>query len=194
MIEQLTPEWHQERAGKLTGSCFAAALGLSPYMSRQKLWRLLTGREQQQPGNAAMEYGVIHEPIAIDWYECETGNLVTQVGFVPHGDYLGASPDGLVGRDGAIEVKAPLAKAHESIPEHYMPQCVGVLHICKRQWLDFISWHPERQIVHRITAEKTASLWASWEAQLIEFYEQFVLADREPPRKRRSNARSGEVV
>jgi putative phage-type endonuclease len=185
-LKQGTPEWHAARAGKLTGSMFAAALGLSPYCSRQKLWRLLTGREQPDPENDAMRRGTECEPIAIDWYECETGNLVIPVGFVPHPhfDWCGVSPDGLSG-NGRIEVKCPVNGAHSGIPGHYLPQCVGVLHITGGEWLDFVSWHPEGSLIHRISAEETGRQWYEWEDMLSVFWNEYVLADREPPRKRR---------
>lgn len=188
MIEQRSPEWHKARSGRLTGSQFAAAIGVSPYCSRQRLYRILTGREAPAPTNPAMQYGIDHESIAIDRYECETGLIVKPSGFIEHGDYLGVSPDGLVANDGAIEVKCPASGlAHEGIPNHYLPQCVGVLHICQREWIDFVSWSPEKMNVVRITREDSAALWKAMEAELIEFYEKYILADVEPPRQRKKN-------
>lgn len=186
MIEQRSKAWHEQRAGRLTGSMFAAALGLSPYCSRQKAWRLLTGRQEQDAENAAMAHGTAMEPVAIAWYEEQTGNLVTPSGFVQHGEYLGVSPDGLVGGDGCIEVKAPIAAPHDHVPEHYLPQCLGVMHILKREWLDFISYHADGQQCFRLYAEETRDQWKVWEAELVDFYERYVLGDTEPPRKTRS--------
>lgn len=166
---------------------FGAALGVSKYCSRQKLWRILTGREKPEEENDAMRYGSLHEPDAINWYECERGVLVMPIGFVAHRDFdwCGVSPDGYVDW-GRVEVKCPASGTpHESIPEHYMPQCVGVLHITGGDWLDFISWSPDRVNVFRVEAEKTLDQWKEWEAQLVEFWEKYVLADVEPPRKQR---------
>lgn len=186
MIEQRSQAWHEQRAGRLTGSMFAAALGLSPYCSRQKAWRLLTGRQEPDAENAAMAHGTATEPIAIAWYEEQTGNLVTPSGFVQHGEYLGVSPDGLVGYDGCIEVKAPINGVHKCIPDHYMPQCLGVMHICVREWIDFVSYHADEQKRFRLYAKETRDQWQKWEAELIEFYEKYVLADTPPERKTRS--------
>lgn len=185
-LSQRTPEWHLLRAGKLTGSMFGAALGLSPYCSRQKLWRLLTGREQPEPENDAMRRGTEYEPVAIDWYETETGNLVTPVGFIPHPvfDWCGVSPDGFVGA-GRLEVKCPVNGSHPAIPDHYAPQCVGVVHITGGEWLDYVSWHMDGPRVYRITADETREQWAKWERELEAFWNDYVLADIQPPRKQR---------
>jgi putative phage-type endonuclease len=186
MIEQRSAQWHEQRAGKLTGSMFSAALGLNPYCSRQKLWRLLTGRQQPDAENAAMAHGTASEPIAIGLYEEQTGNIVRPAPFVQYKTWGGVSPDGLVSDAGCIEVKSPTQKIHDEIPSHYLPQCVGVLHVCKRDWIDFVSFFDGQIAVYRITAEETAQQWAEWEKELEDFYNSFILADVEPPRKTRS--------
>ena len=56
---------------------------------------------------------------------------------------LGHSPDGLVGDDGLLEIKAPRAKAHvlavspTSAP-HYMAQLQAGLLVSGRAWIDFV--------------------------------------------------------
>ena len=190
-MKQGSREWLLLRSGKLTGSCFAAALGLSPYKSRAALWRDLTGRGKPVEETPRMLRGTTLEPEARSWYECDRGILVQEVGFVPHPVHscLGVSPDGLTLDGGAIEIKVP-DSVHSEIPEHYKPQCVGVLHICGRDYIDFISYcftEPERTNVFRLTADETREQWKRWEAELVAFYNDYVLADVEPPRKRRSN-------
>jgi putative phage-type endonuclease len=185
-VRQGTQEWHQARAGKLTGSHFAAALGMSPYCTRQKLYRILTGREEPDAENAAMQWGTRNEPNAISWYENETGEIVEPVGFVPHSTFpwCGVSPDGYVGK-GRIEVKCPVSGiAHETIPVHYVPQCYGVLHITGGEWLDFISWTPNGANVFRVTAEESREQWQAWEARLAEFWSEYILKDVCPPRRK----------
>jgi hypothetical protein len=137
-----------------------------------------------------MRYGTLHEPDAISWYEAETGRIVCPVGFVahPHHDFLGVSPDGYADQLGRVEAKCPASRiAHHYIPEHYMPQCVGVVHITGGEWLDFISWSPDESKVHRITADETREKWKQWEAQLVAFWNDYVLADVQPPRKGKKN-------
>ena len=59
---------------------------------------------------------------------------------------LGYSPDGLVGDDGLIEIKAPRAKTHvrtilaDQVPAHYMPQLQAGLLVSGRKWIDFVSF------------------------------------------------------
>jgi hypothetical protein len=63
------------------------------------------------------------------------------------GTVLGYSPDGLVGSDGLIEIKAPRAKTHintiikGSGPVQYMAQIQAGLLVSGRDWCDFVSYH-----------------------------------------------------
>jgi putative phage-type endonuclease len=182
---QRSEAWHVERAGRLTGSRFAAALGLCPYTSRQKVWRQITGREPPTPTNAFMLHGITHEPDAISHYEAETGNIVIPSGFIPYEDWSGVSPDGLIGRDGVIECKCP-QRLHTEVPKHYMPQVVGTIHMLGREWADFVSWTPQAVNIIRVTADETREMWAGWLEQLRAFYQDYIIADVEPPRKQRS--------
>jgi len=65
----------------------------------------------------------------------------------------GASPDGLIGEDGLLEIKCPLAHTHVGylregvLPPKYIPQVQGQLWVTGRQWCDFVSYHPELKIM-----------------------------------------------
>lgn len=78
-----TPEWHAARERMLTASDFGAALGLNPYVSRQKLWRIKTGQEVVERSPDILR-GHENERNALELYEVETGMLVRQVGLVAH--------------------------------------------------------------------------------------------------------------
>lgn len=116
MVEQRTDEWFKQRAGRITGSKIGAILGLSPYQSAKDVMRAMVreyhGAEKEFTGNVATEYGSMHEHMAIFDFELETGSKVEETGFHIHHehDWLGASPDGLVGDDATIEVKCPYSK------------------------------------------------------------------------------------
>lgn len=93
--------------------------------------------------------GVESEPIARSIYG-EKYAPVTEVGFMVlerDGFKLGYSPDGLVGDDGLLEIKAPRAKGHLSTilagypPIEYMPQLQAGLLISGRKWIDYVSYH-----------------------------------------------------
>jgi hypothetical protein len=107
----------------------------------------ITGWTDPTYTNDDMWRGVELEPVARDWY-AENHAPVTEVGFMvldAGGWKLGYSPDGLVGDDGLIEVKAPRQKTHlltilrDEVPAAYMAQCQAGLFVSGRKWLDFIS-------------------------------------------------------
>ncbi len=74
---------------------------------------------------------------------------VEEVGFIQHPTLeAGASPDGLVGDDGLIEIKCPLGTTHtetlmtQEVPSKYIPQIQFQLLCTGRKWCDFISYNP----------------------------------------------------
>jgi YqaJ-like viral recombinase domain len=98
----------------------------------------------------AMQYGIDHEDEARDAYAAFIDKEVRQVGAVIHPrlDYLLASPDGIVGIDGGVELKVPLLSTHmdtlidDKIPDQYLPQMYTVMAVCELEWLDFVSYCP----------------------------------------------------
>lgn len=180
-MKQGSQEWHDSRKGRITGSMFAACLGLSPYVSRQKAWRIITGREVVET-NPAMQWGIDHEPIAKSAYEVESGYLVTDCGFISHPkyDFIGCSPDGFIEEFGVVEFKCP-QRMYEGVPAHYLPQVLGEIHITGRDWCDFCVWTPDEMKI--ITVDRDEKQWKAWEKELIDFYEKYVLKDKQPPRK-----------
>ena len=74
--------------------------------------------------------------------------LVDEVGFVPHPtiEMAGASPDGLVGDDGLLEIKCPNTATHietllsQSVPGKYNTQMQFQMACTGRQWCDFVSF------------------------------------------------------
>lgn len=93
--------------------------------------------------------GIESEPIARDLYSGHHEQAI-EVGFMrldEDGWTLGFSPDGLVGDDGIIEIKAPRAKGHiltilaDTVPAHHIAQCQAGLLVSGRKWCDFVSFH-----------------------------------------------------
>jgi hypothetical protein len=94
-----------------------------------------------------MERGIKLEPTARFLYEAESNNEVEECGFVEFNDYVGSSPDGLVGADGIIEIKCPkdttfLAQviANKVKPE-YHTQIQFNLYVLNRQWCDYVAYN-----------------------------------------------------
>ena len=187
-IVQGSPEWHAERLGKVTASRMAdvcartkSGWGASRknYMAELVAERL-TGARAEGFTNAAMQWGTDQEPEARVAYEFYRDATVVEVGFVPHPSIAdtGASPDGLVGDDGLVEIKAPNTATHietllgGTVPEKYVLQMQWQLNCTGRQWCDFASFDPRlpesmRLFVQRVPRDD--ALVASLEKDVVEF-------------------------
>ncbi len=156
--DQRSDLWFSSRLGRLTASNLGDAFATtkSGFSTSRRNLRLrlvlerLTGKSQESGyTNAAMERGILLEPEARAAYEAESGLLVDTVGFIIHDELLtGASPDGLIGEDGGIEIKCPGAAAHldylrGEIPNDYKLQVIHSLWLTGRQWWDFASFNPD---------------------------------------------------
>lgn len=153
-MEQRSVEWYQARRGKATGSQFnvlMAKRGLGK--SAETYAKSLIADEiqdtfEEQFTSKAMQNGIDLEPVAINRYEIETMNEVTPFGFITKGDFIGCSPDGLVGSNGGIEVKCPSRDKHinnllsTKCPPEYYDQIQGLIHISDLDWCDFVSYNP----------------------------------------------------
>jgi putative phage-type endonuclease len=110
----------------------------------------LTGAAPERYVSAAMEHGIQTEAEARSAYEFITGNAVVQVEPVPHPSIKGthASPDGLVGNEGILEIKCPESATHIetilslSIPAKYITQMHWQMICTGRIWGDFVSYDP----------------------------------------------------
>ena len=155
-MEQGTKEWHDARLGKVTASRIADVLSFTKKgesVARQRYKQELakqriTGEKTEIQTNHHMERGITLEPVARQRYEVKTNTLVTEVGFYDHPTVpmSGASPDGVVGEDGLIEIKCPTDGNHlntiasGNYPIRYFPQIQWQLACTNRLWCDFVSF------------------------------------------------------
>lgn len=178
----MSPEaWIADRYGTLSASNFAAAIGIAPYCSRQKLWRILTGVEPPFAGSSATEWGLAHEDVAVSAYECHAGLIARPAKPIIHPAYswIRGTPDGYVA-DGMLEVKAPYSlRVHTCVPVHYMAQVQGYLEIADKPWCDFWSWTPEGGALFRVY--RNEDVWSYMLPLLTEFW-QHVLLKTDPGR------------
>jgi len=155
-MEQRTEEWFQARLGKVTASRVADVLakiksGESASRRNYKIQLVserLTGEKQETYINQAMQDGIDREFYARERYVQQFGE-VEEVGFVKHPTLeAGASPDGMVGDDGIIEIKCPMGSTHtetlmtQDVPSRYIPQIQFQLLVTGRKWCDFVSYNP----------------------------------------------------
>ncbi len=149
--------WLADRTACLTASRMADALDVTkagkPGAKRIALVKAIaaermTGIATKNLVLPRMQYGLEREPDARARYEEETGSLVLLTGFVPHPeiDWCGCSPDGIVDRDGLIEIKVPETTtmldyiAAGVVPDQYKPQMLLQLACTRRRWVDFVAF------------------------------------------------------
>jgi putative phage-type endonuclease len=157
-MEQRTDDWFTARLGKVTASRISDVVaktksGVSAsrgnYMA-QLIVERMTNKPTESYSNSAMQWGTDTEPLARAAYEMVTDTMVEEVGFVPHPDLemCGASPDGLVGDDGLIEIKCPNTATHieflisGDIDNKYCLQMQWQMACTGRKWCDFVSFDP----------------------------------------------------
>lgn len=157
-IIQGTPEWYAARLGKVTASRVADIIAKTqsgPSASRrnymaQLVAERLTGEVAKSYSSPAMEWGSEVEAEARAAYEFYADSDVQEIGFVPHlliGD-AGASPDGLVGHLGLVEIKCPNTATHidtlinQKVPARYITQMQWQMACTQRDWCDFVSFDP----------------------------------------------------
>ncbi len=154
---QGTKEWREARGGIPTASAFDMIITtkMEPSKQRQKYMYALavekiTGVKDEGYKNANMERGIEMEAEARKMYQLMTDSEVETVGvcYQDEKKLWGCSPDGLVGEDGALEIKCPTAPVHVEyilegkLPTAYIQQTQGQLFITGRKWLDFMSYFP----------------------------------------------------
>ena len=170
--DQSSQEWLDMRAGLATSSKLAVVMAnfgkafgqpAKDYANKIALEKVTGKTISSDYSNAHMERGVAQEPIACALYEDEKFCTVTNGGFFENG-FLGASPDGLVGDDGLIEIKSVIYSVQfkniirNSVDPAYKWQCIGNLYFTGRDWIEFVSYcadFPEdnQLFIHRMVRE-----------------------------------------
>ena len=188
MIEQGTPEWFAQRLGKVTASRVAdiiaktktgVAASRGNYLA-QLVAERLTGQAADSFKSGAMQHGTETEPMARMAYETEAGQMVTEVAMIQHPkiEMAGASPDGLVGEDGLVEIKCPNTSTHiatlmaDKAPSGYMAQMQWQMACTGRAWVDFVSFDPRmpedmQLFIKRVPRDE--KLIAEYEAEVVKF-------------------------
>ena len=157
-MEQKSAEWFAARLGRVTASRVADVVAKTKtgdsasrgnYMAQLVIERL-TNKQEESYSNEYMDWGNLQEPFARAAYEAATNVLVDEVGMITHPriEMSGASPDGLVGDDGLVEIKCPKTATHietllsKTVPGKYNIQMQWQMACTDRSWCDFVSFDP----------------------------------------------------
>lgn len=155
---QGSPEWRRARCGSLGASDIADMMARTrtgygasrANLLAQLLIERLTGVPTEGYMSDAMRWGLEKEPEARAAYEFRTNADVAEIGLVRH-TTIGmthASPDGLVGDDGLLELKCPTTATHidtllgQTVPDKYVKQVMWQMACTGRQWADYVSYDP----------------------------------------------------
>jgi hypothetical protein len=148
-IVQQSPEWFEIRKLKMTASHATAigncGSGLDTYID-ELILDVIAPEESYTSKD--MERGNELEPIARLEYEFKNDIITRQVGFIEYNNYVGCSPDSLVGEDGGLELKARNNKKHLALLRYGKVDSATIwqmnmcMLICNRKWWDFGSYNP----------------------------------------------------
>jgi putative phage-type endonuclease len=187
-IVQGTTDWFAIRLGKVTASRVADVIAKTKtgystsrenYMAQLVVERL-TQTKAESFTNAAMQWGTDQEPFARAAYEAAQGVMVEEVGFVPHPtiEWAGASPDGLVGDDGLVEIKCPNtatmieALLTGKVPTKYFTQMQFQMACTGTKFCDYVVFDPRmpakvQLFVTRVNRDN--AYIAEIEAEIVKF-------------------------
>lgn len=190
-MEQRSTEWFAARCGSLGASQLNEALATTKNgwgASRENLknriiGERLTGIVEPSFVSKPMLRGIEMEDTARKAYEAHTGTFVEEMGIAPHPTlkHTHASPDGLVGDDGLIEIKVPNVTTHiktlrsKKAPSEYIKQMMWQMRCTGRKWCDFVSWDdraPKGMELFIVRVERDEELIEKLDAQVAEFLEE----------------------
>ena len=168
--EQRSDDWFASRAGKVTASALYKVMARTKTgygadranYHAQLVAERLTGKAQDSFSNPAMRWGVEQEDNARDAYVARIGDDVVQIGFVDHPtiEMTGASPDGLIGFDGLVEIKCPNTATHiatltgAAIDPKYLLQMQWQMACTSRDWCDFVSYDPRLPVEMQLFVQR----------------------------------------
>jgi putative phage-type endonuclease len=152
-LKQFSEDWFKAKIGKVGASRIKDVMAKGQGKTRESymmelLTARLTGEYPESYTSTEMQRGIETEAEAKAYYELITGNVVTETGWIdcPDVPMSGASPDGLIGIDGLIEVKCPNTSTHiktilsGKIQTGYIYQMMWQMYCTETDWCDFVSY------------------------------------------------------
>lgn len=200
-MQQLSEAWFAARLGRVTASkvkdVMTKGRGKEPSATRRNymmdlLCERLTGNQSgpDLSRNLAVQRGTDLEPVARSAYEIDKGLMIQEVGLIAHPVIAGfaASPDGVVGADGLIEIKCPHTATHISVIQagrhdsQYEWQMLAQMACTGRAWVDFVSFDdrmPEELQYACFRFERDDKRIAEMEAEIKAFLEELAELEKE---------------
>jgi len=192
-VKQGTEEWLALRRGIPTASNFDRIITSSGKRSAsafeyagELLGVWYDGEAIDEASSSFMDRGKDLEPRARDWYSFEYADAVPCGFFTDDLGRWGASPDGLVGIDGMVEIKCLALHNHiaemlrEKPPNDYFVQMQGQMFVTGRKWCDRVFYHPHlKPVVYRMERDEAfieklagelewfSGLLAKWKAENV---------------------------
>jgi len=207
-MDQHSSEWFSARLGKVTASkvkdVMAKGRGGAPSATRQNymmqlLCERLTGKREEGFTSAAMARGTELEPVARSAYEIDKGVMTSETGLILHPkiEGFGASPDGLVGDRGMLEIKCPNTATHVFTMQsgkhdpQYEWQMFAQLACADRDWVDFVSFDdrmPDELQYACFRLERDEARIRQMETEIKLFLEELAELEHEMRERMRSKA------
>jgi len=192
MIEQGTKEWLAQRLGVITASkahnVIKKGRGGKGYSAARNTYMMQLVAEVCTAGSpeisgAPLRWGNDNEPLARDAYEAINFDIVEESGLIykDESKRFGASPDGLVGDDGGIEIKCPFTTVvhldtiiNDTIKPEYLTQMHFIMWVTGRYWMDFCSYDPRMigessKRIHVIRIERDEDVMHEFETEMPKF-------------------------
>lgn len=159
-LEEQRDEWLRRRSGMVTCSNFYKLIGegrgkgdVFTQTGMAYLRRVVAERlgSWHSVSAASMAWGTENEQSAIESYRDRIGLDVDSrpFQFFKLDDWIGGTPDALVGNEGCLEIKCPFDPAvhvntllTRAVPKEYVWQVHGHLLVTGREWCDFVSFDP----------------------------------------------------
>ena len=180
-IDQLSEDWNALRLGRFTSSKIYL-LFVEPKSKKDreagnisesaktyitdKATEIVYNCAPNSVSSFATEWGIDNEPLAKHEYERRKLNFISKCGFFELDSNTGSSPDGLIGKDGLIEIKCPFNRSNHiknvlklkddldlyKLSKMYYYQVHHQLYVTGRKWCDFVSFDP--RLIHTNNNDK----------------------------------------
>lgn len=207
-MDQRSDDWFAARLGRVTASkvkdVMAKGRGGAHSATRQNymmqlLCERLTGKREEGFTSAAMQRGTDLEPVARSAYEVDKAVMTVETGMILHPriDDFGASPDGLVGDSGMLEIKCPNTAQHIAVLQSgahdstYDWQMLAQMACADRDWVDFVSFDdrlPEELQYACFRFERDEARIRQMETEIKLFLEELSELEHEMRQRMRSKA------